>query len=331
MRGAALALSLLLRAGLPRAEAPPCRLDGRLLPAARAVLDARLPVDAEALRAMTEGASLRAPEVLSWRAEGGDPALREARMHAWIRSRAPAGEGARCAVVTDGARAAVALVPRAAEVIDLPAREGARGWQVALPAGASDAALLVARGDAAVERVAIDAEGRAAARVEGAATMQVVLSREGDVGVWARWSIGPGAEGATEPVRSPRDVVRAINALRARASVAALRADPLLASVASAFAARLASSRQVAHRVDGLDATGRMARAGLRADVVAEDVSRSPTLDGAWVALTRSPSHRANLVEARVDAVGVGLAEADGQVYLVVLMASRPGLVGATP
>lgn len=331
MRGAVLALSLLLRAGPLRAEAPPCRLDGRLLPAARAVLDAEFPVDAEALRAMTEGASLRAPEVLSWRAEGGDPALREARMHAWIRSRAPVGEGARCAVVTDGARAAVALVPRAVEVVDLPPREGARAWQVALPAGASDAALLIARGDAAVERVTLDGEGRASARVEGAATMQVVLSRAGDVAVWARWSTGAAAEAATEPVRSPRDVVHAINTLRARASVAALRADPLLASVATSFAARLASSRRVAHAVDGLDATGRMARAGLRADVVAEDVSRSPTLDGAWVALTRSPSHRANLVEARVDAVGVGLAEADGQIYLVVLMASRPGLVGATP
>lgn len=331
MRGLALALSLLLRAGVSAAEAPPCRLDGRLLPAARAVLDAEVPVDAEVLRAMTEGASLRAPEVLSWRAAGGDPALREERMNAWIRSRAPDAQGARCAVVTDGARAGVALVPRAAEVIERTADDGALRWQVALPAGATDAAVLIAREGGAVERVTLDEAGRAAARVEGAATLQVVLSRAGDPQVWARWTRGAPLTDTAEPVLAARDVVRAINALRARAGVTALRADLLLARVASSYAETLAAARQVAHVMEGGDATARMARAGLRADLVAEDLSRAPTLDGAFSALTRSPTHRTNLVEARVDAVGVGVADADGQVYLVVLMASRPGLSGATP
>lgn len=330
-RALAAALSLGLVAKSAAAQEVPCRLDGRLLPAARAILASSGPVDAEALRAMTEDAGLRAPEVLSWRAEGGDPARRDEAMRAWVRSRAPEAEGARCVALRDALRAAVALVPRVAEVLDRDAPEGVRAWQVLLPAGATDAAVLVAQGDGAALRVPIDAEGRASAQVAGDATLQVVLTRAGDVAAWARWRVGARTPEAAEDVRSSREVMRAINVLRARASVSPLRADPLLAAVAGAYAAELAARRQVAHVVEGVDARGRMARAGLRAEVVAEDVARAPTLDGAWRALTRSPAHRTNLIEARVDAVGVGVAGADGQVYLVVLMASRPGLTGAAP
>jgi uncharacterized protein YkwD len=300
-----------------------------LIPAARALLREGPAPDADALRAATEAASLRAPEVLAWRADGGDAASQEARLWAWVRSRAPSPETPRCAVLREGVRLVAALVPRASEVTDLAPEGGMHAWRVALPVGATEPAVLIALDDGPVQRVAIDAEGRAAARVPSDATLQVVLSRGGDPQVWARWRVGAGRAAEETSVQQPEEVLRAVNALRARVGFASLRQDPLLALVARGYADELAAARRLAHVIDGVDPAARLAQAGLRADVVAEDIARAPTLDGAWRSLLGSPAHRGNLVEARVDAAGVGVARADGQVYLVVLLASRAGLVGA--
>ncbi|MEZ4392377.1 MAG: CAP domain-containing protein [Polyangiales bacterium] len=323
-----LSASALQRPGAARADELPCRLDGRLLPAARAAsLDAA--PDATALRALTEAAHMRAPEVLSWRASGGDVAARDARLRAWITSRAPSPGSPRCAVVIDGEVTAAALVPRLAEVVDEPAEGGRSVWRAALPAGAASPQLVVAPDRGRIARVAVDAEGRARVRVEGGATVQLVLERAGDPQVWARWRVGPSAQEPAPHVEDDVHVRREVNLLRARAGVSALRADPFAASIARDRAREMARSRRVAHVIEGEDPVDSLARAGLRAGTVVELVGRAPTLAGAFTAIFTSPTHRERLEEPSVDALGVGTARADAQVYLVVILLSRPSLGGA--
>lgn len=311
-----------------RADELPCRLDGRLLPAARAAsLDA--PPDATTLRALTEAAAMRAPEVLSWRASGGDVGDREARLRAWVASRAPASGSPRCAVVIDGEVTAAALVPRLAEVVDEPAEGGRSAWRAALPAGAVSPQLVVAPDQGRIARVAVDAEGRARAEVEGGATVQLVLERGGDPQVWARWRVGAGAPERVPRVEDDVHVRREVNLLRARAGVSPLRADLFAASIARDRARVMARTRRVAHVIEGGDPVETLARAGLRAGTVVELVGRAPTLAGAFAAIFTSPTHRERLEEPSVDALGIGTARADAQVYLVVILVSRPSLGGA--
>lgn len=323
------ALMMVIGSAPVRAQEFGCRSDGRLLPAARAVLgDAR--VSAETLRALTEAASLRAPDVLSWRAEGGDPELRLAQLRAWVASRSLASESPRCAVVSTGGSMAMALVPRAAEVIALPAEPGHRAWLVALPSAAENPVLLAAPDHGPVVRHPINAEGIAGLRIEGAATMQVVLVRAGEPQVWARWREGTPRAESVVPMSSAADVLHAVNAMRVHEGRTVLRGDPLLVRAAEGYAVTLAQARRVAHTVDG-DPSGRLARMGIRADVVGEVIARAPTLVGAFDALHASPSHREVLLDTRIDAMGTAIAVAEGQRYLVVMVAARPAIAAPPP
>lgn len=320
-----LSASALYRPGAAWADELPCRLDGRLLPAARAAsLD--VAPDATALRALTEGAAMRAPEVLSWRASGGDVTARDARLRDWIASRAPSSGSPRCAVVIDGEVTAAALVPRLAEVVDEAAEGGRSVWRAALPAGAASPQLVVAPDRGRIVRVGVDVEGRARAVVEGGATVQLVLERGGDPQVWARWRVGADAQERVPAVEDDVHVRREVNLLRARAGVSALRVDLFAASVARDRARVMARTRRVAHVIEGGDPVETLARAGLRTGTVVELVGRAPTLAGAFAAIFTSPTHRERLEEPSVDAIGIGTARADAQVYLVVILASGPSL-----
>jgi uncharacterized protein YkwD len=57
---------------------------------------------------------------------------------------------------------------------------------------------------------------------------------------------------------------------------------------------------------------------------VGEVVSRAGDEEGAWRALTASPSHRAALGDRRFTDVGIAAIEAHGHTCLVVVIASWP-------
>lgn len=322
--GVVVAFTLVARGVL--AQDLPCRLDGRLLPAARAAMSSPPPA-AAAVRALTEGASMRAPEVLTWRADGGDAETRLARLRAWITSRAP-DASPRCAVVHGEAQTAAALVPRLVElqVMTDPAR-----WCVALPAGANAPQLVIAPDDGPISRVDLGGDGCVAAPEVTAGTVQVTLVRGGDPQVWARWRVGPPAAWEHPVVGDEIGVRRAVMALRARAGRGSLRPDPLAAMLASRRAATLAASRRVAHVVDDQGPLAVWTDAHVQAGIVVEVVGRGPTLSDALGALLASPAHRERLEEAGARVLGVGAARADGQVYLVVLLTDGAALRDAAP
>jgi hypothetical protein len=116
-----------------------------------------------------------------------------------------------------------------------------------------------------------------------------------------------------------------ISVLRARAEAGPLRPNRLLREVAEDHAERVCASGHVAHEIgrEG-DAEARLRAAHVEARHVGEVVSRARYEEGAWRALTASPSHRAALGDRRFTDVGLATVEADGHTCLVVVLASWP-------
>jgi hypothetical protein len=116
-----------------------------------------------------------------------------------------------------------------------------------------------------------------------------------------------------------------ISVLRAHSEAGPLRPNRLLRQVAEDHAARVCASGHVAHEIgrEG-DAEERLRAAHVEARHVGEVVSRAGDEEGAWRALTASPSHRAALGDRRFTDVGIAAIEAHGHTCLVVVIASWP-------
>jgi uncharacterized protein YkwD len=327
-RPAHVALTILLAAAAARADpaddaaAARCRPDGRLLPAARAALAEASP-DPDAQRARTEAAGMFAPTVYTTVLPANDPAALDAAI---ARARHTTLQP-RCAVATDGARLALALAPRVVEVLTETAH-GATTVRAALPQGATRPQLAVTDRDGAVTVFDFDDESSVllpAALVP--ATMQVVATLgEGPVPL-ATWHPAPVARARRDTLVDVRDLLGAINRERAAAGARALRRDPLLDGVAMGHARTLAALGAVSHRPTPDDGPiERLERAQVAAERVAENVARAGSLTDAHARWMGSPSHRANVLDPALDAVGFGVARREGELYVVELFATHPTL-----
>lgn len=110
----------------------------------------------------------------------------------------------------------------------------------------------------------------------------------------------------------------AANAERAAAGVAPLRWSATLALAASRHAREMAGHRDISHRfANEAELADRGAAAGARFTLIAENVAEAPSatvLHSAWM---QSVGHRANLLDAKVDAVGIAVVMRDRQLYAV--------------
>jgi hypothetical protein len=138
----------------------------------------------------------------------------------------------------------------------------------------------------------------------------IFVDREPDLAVAS--SVAPG-ESAVPPRDSTPDQLRAalwamIDGVRRSQGLPSLRRDDRLDAVAQAHVASMLSSGRTAHDAgDGLPIE-RVARAGLVAHRVGENVARARSLERAHQLLWDSPSHRGNLIDASFEAVGIGVA-----------------------
>ena len=112
-------------------------------------------------------------------------------------------------------------------------------------------------------------------------------------------------------------LVRA-NQDREEHGLAPLNWDPLLAASARAHADLMARSGEISHQFEGeAGLTTRAARAGTHFSAVAENVAEAPdaaTIHNGWM---QSPPHRANLLDERMDGVGIAIVERDGELFAV--------------
>lgn len=309
-----------------------CTDEPALSGAARAALD---DASAEALRALAVASGLPAPAVqvgvFPWTAPGASVEP----VRAWLGPRlAP---GARCAIARQGDRLAVALVPRLATVSPLVT--------AALP-GSSLSASVALHTDVQRPTVyVLDPSGavlswplpedrtlRVPLPLEGTYAIEITGDTGDGARAWARWQVVAGAPTPARPeapVGTADALVLAINDLRRRAGLGALRRDPLLGSVALGRARALAEALALSHGAEGSGPVEALASRAVYARRVAENLARAPSLAEAHARLCASPSHRAVLLDPNLDALGVGVARTATGIYLVELFAQAPALRGA--
>ena len=111
---------------------------------------------------------------------------------------------------------------------------------------------------------------------------------------------------------------RAANAERVQRGLRPLQWDGALSRAATLHARQMADRESISHQYPGEeDLAERAQDAGAQFSVVAENVAEAPnavTIHDAWM---HSPDHRANLLDERVDRVGIGVLVRDGEVYAV--------------
>jgi cysteine-rich secretory family protein len=124
--------------------------------------------------------------------------------------------------------------------------------------------------------------------------------------------------GPTGLQRADRALFDAANRERATRRLQVLRWDEALARAAREHALLMARMGAISHQFAGeLGLSNRLAQAGTRFTVAAENVGTAGSpqdLHDAWM---KSPPHRANLLDPKVDAVGIASVERNGLIYAV--------------
>lgn len=109
-----------------------------------------------------------------------------------------------------------------------------------------------------------------------------------------------------------------VNAERAQRGLPELQWDAALYRAAQTHAREMAARASISHQYPGepeLAVRGR--QAGARFSIIAENVAEAPTavrIHDAWM---NSPGHRANILQPKLDSVGISVVQRDGQLYAV--------------
>lgn len=110
----------------------------------------------------------------------------------------------------------------------------------------------------------------------------------------------------------------AANAERAQRGLQPLRWDETLHRAARDHAGEMAARESISHQYPGeQDLAGRGHAAGAKFTVIAENVAEAwsaPEIHDAWM---HSPDHRANLLDPRVNSVGISVMRRGQQLYAV--------------
>ena len=108
------------------------------------------------------------------------------------------------------------------------------------------------------------------------------------------------------------------NQARKDAGVDPLTWNEQAAEAARAHAKLMADKHALSHQFPGEPVMrDRLGAVGLRFDAAAENVADAESADEAHDALMHSPPHRTNLLNPKYNSVGIGVAENNGQLYVV--------------
>ena len=124
--------------------------------------------------------------------------------------------------------------------------------------------------------------------------------------------------GALAQSLNARQVMDAANRDRARHGLGPLRWNPALAQAAQTHANRMVWERELSHQYPGEpDLVARTAASGAHFQTVAENLAVGPSpqaLENEWM---HSPPHRRNILDPRLNEIGVGIVEQNGSLWAV--------------
>lgn len=110
----------------------------------------------------------------------------------------------------------------------------------------------------------------------------------------------------------------AANRERAQKNAPQLRWDPTLAQAADYHAAQMASRETISHQFAGEpDLSARGSSAGAHFSLIAENVAEAPSATRVHAAWMQSQGHRENILDPKVDSVGIAVVVRNGQRYAV--------------
>jgi uncharacterized protein YkwD len=115
-----------------------------------------------------------------------------------------------------------------------------------------------------------------------------------------------------------RSLFQSANHERKAQGLPALKWDEALAAAARKHAAEMARQNSVAHTLPGeLSLPSRATKAGAHFGWLSENVIQATSAAGAHSQFMKSANHRANILDSDMDSVGIGVAERDGQLFVV--------------
>lgn len=110
----------------------------------------------------------------------------------------------------------------------------------------------------------------------------------------------------------------AANRERAQQNAPPLRWDPALAQAAAYHASQMASRKTISHQFTGEpDLSARGASAGAHFSLISENVAEAPSATRVHDAWMHSQGHRENILDPKVDSVGIAVVLRNGQRYAV--------------
>src|SRR5438445_296819 len=130
--------------------------------------------------------------------------------------------------------------------------------------------------------------------------------------------ISAGANAQLQRNDSERQLFEALNRERATQNLSALQWDDVLFKAARQHALRMANLNMLEHQLPSeADLEGRLAEAGARFSVIAENIavgSTPPIIHAGWM---DSPGHRKNILDSRLTSVGIAAVHGQGGLFAV--------------
>jgi hypothetical protein len=113
-------------------------------------------------------------------------------------------------------------------------------------------------------------------------------------------------------------ILNLTNADRKEQGLPALQWNEALAAAAQAHAERMAQQRTLSHQFAGeAPLLERAAQAGAHFEAIAENVAMAPDAEAVEQAWMHSTPHRTNILDPKMNALGIGVVERSGNLYAV--------------
>jgi Cysteine-rich secretory protein family len=126
------------------------------------------------------------------------------------------------------------------------------------------------------------------------------------------------ATGAAQRGDDARQILELTNGDRQEQGLQPLEWNPALAAAAQAHAERMAREGTLSHQYAGeAPLMQRAAEAGAHFEAIAENVAMAPDPEAVEQAWMHSTPHRTNILDPKMNALGIGVAERGGYLYAV--------------